>query len=166
MACNQSISSGELLDCKDRKELESVIGTSAIPYAYVPETDTYNKVTSLMPTLTGDETVAIKDAETGTITDEQLTKFGINKNDPAYEIFYSYTASDGSFSYNHLLFSEPADGYYYVYSNLNSVIAKVAESTLFFLDWDYDLWVEPAFFQEYITAVSEVSIKSEKADYT
>ncbi|MBQ8696490.1 MAG: DUF4340 domain-containing protein, partial [Clostridia bacterium] len=61
MSCKQSITSSQLLACKDKTELESIIGTSAIQYAYVPETDTYNAVSSLLPTLTGDETVAIKD---------------------------------------------------------------------------------------------------------
>ena len=166
MACKQDISVEELLNCKNLSELENIIGTSAIPYAYVPDDVSYNEVATLLPNLTGEETVALKDAETGYITEEQLAKFGINKDTPAHEIFYSYTGTDGSLSFNHLIFSEKTDGYYYVYSNLNSVIAKISADSIYFLDWDYDQWVEPAFFREYITSLNEIKIKSDKVDYT
>lgn len=166
MSCNQNISVEELMKCNTIGELEEKIGIGAIPYNYVPVIDEYNEIASSLPNLTGEETVALKDAAVGDITAEQLAEFGIDVDDPAYEIFYTTTVDDGQSVYNHLIFSEKADGYYYAFSDLNKIIAKIPEDSIYFLDWEYSQWTEPNFFQKYITSISEIKVKSDTVDYT
>ncbi len=167
MACSQSITPEDLLGCANITELEKLIGINAMSYDYVPDDMTYNDIASVLPSLNGEETVALKDDKTGTITDEQLEKYGIVRNAPAHEIFYSYTDAENNVSYNHIILSEKtADGYYYAYSNLNSVIVKVPEDTLYYLEWDYDRLVESSYFQQFITSFKEISVKSDNVDYT
>jgi len=167
MACSQSITPEDLLGCANITELEKLIGINAMSYDYVPDDMTYNDIASVLPSLNGEETVALKDDKTGTITDEQLEKYGIVRNAPAHEIFYSYTDAENNVSYNHIILSEKTDdGYYYAYSNLNSVIVKVPEDTLYYLEWDYDRLVESSYFQQFITSFKEISVKSDNVDYT
>lgn len=170
MACNQSITPEELLGCSNISELEKLIGIKAISYDYVPDDMTYNDIASVLPSLSGEETVALKDDKTGTITNEQLEKYGIvrkGQQHPAHEIFYSYTDAENNVSYNHIILSEKTDdGYYYGYSNLNSIIVKIPAETLYYLQWEYDRLVESSYFQQFITSFKEISVKSDKVDYT
>ncbi len=165
MSCNQDISADELMKCDSIAALEDKIGIGAIPYNYIPVIDEFNAIAGAVPNLTGEETVALKDPEIGAITAEQLLEFGIDAEKPAYEIFYTTTVADEQSVYNHVIFSEKVDGYYYAFSEMNKLIAKVPEDSVYFLDWDYSQWTEPNFFQKYINSVAEIKIKSDTVDY-
>ncbi len=96
------------------------------------------------------------------VTEEDLAEYGLK--DPAYKMTFKYAGAPFEVSFSEL--SE--DGFYYAYSNfMPTVIAKCAEENFEYLENDLIDWIDEYVFQQYITNISNITVKSDKveADY-
>lgn len=162
MTHEQGISAYDVANAITDKKLGALLGIDLLPYTYTPAIDEYAGVLETLVTVQGTETVAIKEKGADSISLEQLWAYGIDPEVPAHELFYTYQGVD-----NYVIFSElQKDGYYYAYSAMYDIVVKVSAQDFSFLEWDFTLWVEPAFFQKNINNISEVAVKTDLIDHT
>lgn len=162
MTHGQDVSAYDVASAITDKKLDALLGIDLLPYTYTPAIDEYAGVLEMLVTVQGTETVAIKEKGADSISLEQLWAYGIDPEKPAHELFYTYQGVD-----NYVIFSElHKDGYYYAYSAMYDIIVKVSADDFGFLEWGFNLWVEPAFFQKNINNISEMAVKTDLIDHT
>jgi len=124
------------------------------PAAYEPNSDLYYQVLYGMIALKGTETVCIGP------TDEQLTEYGLAN--PAYSVYYQFK----DYEFYILVSEKQADGTYYAVSSLYSyqLVAKVDGETLSWLENSLFSWISEYPFQENITNVKNMTVKSDGLD--
>lgn len=101
-------------------------------------------------------------------TDEQLIEYGLDE--PAYTINYTFNdpTTDDDATYEFIIFvsKQQADGTYYAVSNLlgYSIVCKVSEENLGWLEDDKFSWIFPTPFFENIQDVARITIKADNID--
>lgn len=168
MAYNCDIDSSDVTDAQSASELSGIFGTDLLNYNYTPAIDEYADVLEQFISFKGSKTVRVVEPISENATDEELAlyaknlndtlnKYGFNISKPAHELFFNYNGVN-----NYVIFSEKNDkGVYYAFSYTFGLIVEVSSDTVGFLDWSFERWVEPAFFQKNITKVAQVCLETE-----
>ncbi len=149
------------------------------PGSYVINEDVYgNDVLTNLAYITATEVVAYGDAvhtpevyeQYGMDLDLERLKAGTDKN---YALLSFSTADPDSEDFNDsvvtLYFSEKQTGldgaeFYYVFSPVKNVIAKVSAETFAFLEWSVAKYTNPYLFYEYFTSCEEFELVCERED--
>lgn len=101
-------------------------------------------------------------------TDEELAQFGLET--PAYTISYKFndpnTPEDTTYDFWIFVSEQQADGTYYAVSNLlgYSIVCKVSNEMLGWLEKDKFAWIFPTPFFENIQDVGRITIQAENID--
>lgn len=101
-------------------------------------------------------------------TDEQLEEYGLNE--PAYTISYKFndpnTPEDTTYDFWIFVSEQLPDGSYYAVSNLlgYSIVCKVSNDNLGWLERDKFAWIFPTPFFENIQDVDRITIQAENID--
>ncbi len=130
------------------------------PADYVPNTENYGKILSTLSEYTGTETLLLGKSDQK-LTEEQLAPYGLDH--PAYELKYTYNDVE-----SYVCFSELQEGgYYYAYSLLWNLVAKVDAETSSFLQWDLIQYVSDSIYLIYtIDDVASITLISPTAQDT
>ena len=93
------------------------------------------------------------------VTYEDLEEYGLLE--PAHKMTFKYADAPFEVSFSEL----QEDGFYYAHSNfMPTVIAKCSAENFEFLEYDLLDWVDEYMFQQYITNISNMTVKSDKVD--
>ncbi len=167
MAYHCGIDSSDVTEAQSASELKGIFGTDVLEYNYTPAIDEYSDVLQEFISFKGTKTVKViepisEDATTEEMAqyaknlDDTLNEYGLSVTNPAHELFFNYNGVN-----NYVIFSEKnEDGIYYAFSYTFGLIVEVSSDTVGFLDWSFERWVEPAFFQKNITKVAQVHLES------
>lgn len=131
------------------------------PTSYEPSSTNYDTILQTFAEFVGLRTLEI--GNTKDIMDaETLLKYGIDVNQPAYEVHYNFSGID-----NFIFFSElNENGTYYAYSLLFNLIAEVDAATVAFLNWDIIRFVDRPIFQRNINDIALIEIESPEVNET
>ena len=123
------------------------------PTNYFPNDDVYLDILYGYQNLMGTSVVKLG------ATDDDFKKYGLDK--PAHTIYFVYNGVEIM-----LMFSELQESsfYYCVSSLFPDEIMTIGADTAYYLEYDLIDWVEVYPFQQWITSVSEVSVKGSGAD--
>lgn len=98
--------------------------------------------------------------------EEVLKKYGLN--DPAHTIIYTLTPEEdpeAEAPYYLDITALNDDDVYYVYSMYMGIIAEVPYETLYWLEWDFNRFVEYAMFSMNINDVNKITTTFDGVDY-
>lgn len=167
MAYHCGIDSSDVTEAQSASELKGIVGTDLLEYNYTPAIDEYADVLQELISFKGTKTVKVIEPILEDATNEELAlyaknvsdtlnEYGIDYSKPAHELFFNYNGVN-----NYVIFSEKnEDGIYYAFSYTFGLIVEVSSDTVGFLDWSFERWVEPAFFQKNITKVAQVRLEA------
>ena len=123
------------------------------PTDYTPSSTNYDAVLQKFAMFTGERVVEM--GNTSDVMDEEtLLKYGIDMQNPAYMVHYTYSGVESE-----IYFSELQEGdFYYAYSLTFNLIAVVPRETANFLEWDIIKFVDRPVFQRNINDVSKIEV--------
>lgn len=125
------------------------------PTAYYPDSPYYYEILYQYMGFIGDSCYKLG------VTDEDMVQTGLNS--PAHTITFKYNGTEYA-----MYFSEKGeDGMYYVLSNIYpEFIAKISAESVEYLEFKLIDWIDAGLFQQYITNISEMSVKCDGVDVT
>ena len=130
------------------------------PANYIPSSN-YETMLQTFIWFEGTQVVAIDEA-TKPLSSEVLAQFGIDSENPAWVIHYTYNDYD-SFVY---LSEKQADGTYYAYSLLFNMVAIVDAETVEWLEWDFIEFVDSSTYMLNINDIAKIEVISDKVTET
>ncbi len=125
------------------------------PTAYYPDSPFYYEILYQYMGFIGDSCYKLG------VTDEDMVKTGLDA--PAHTVTFKYNGAEYALYFSQL----QEDGYYYALSNVYpEYIAKIAGESVEYLEFDLIDWIDAGLFQQYITNISEMTVKTGDIDVT
>jgi len=154
-------------DVNEATDMEYVKTTQVIyPTAYIPfsASNAYSNMTyTYLRSVINGERVVAAEKENETFDEAYLKEtFGIDANDPnCMRLVYNHEFEDVGLIENDVLFSaKDKDGYYYAYNLALGTVVKIKASSIPFMEWDAEQYMEPAVYLQSINTVKELIINS------
>ena len=132
------------------------------PADYTPNTTNYDTILQKLAAFYGIACVELGRTNEPIDPDHLLEAYGINIDDPAYGIVYTYKDITSA-----IYFSEPDEnGLMYAYSQLFNLVATLSYSDVSFLDWDIIKFVDRPVFFKNINDIAQIRIQGQEIDET
>jgi len=152
-----------LIDYLTEEEKEAAAWSSTwmvkYPGIFAVNSDNYSTVLQSFEAFQGSRTVAIGNTAE-TMSKEELLKWGIDMDAPAYELHYKYAEIN-----NFVFFSEKTENNtYYAYSLLFNLVAEVDQSLVAFLDWGIMEYVDNKIFTMNINDIAKITVSGTLED--
>lgn len=146
----------KIVDKAEQNNPEAMVENRMVyPAPYYPNEDILYQIYYEFMSLSGTEVVKLGASEA------DFETYGLAA--PAHTIYFQYNGAEVA-----LLFSEKqSDATYYAASSLfPDTVVKIAADTVKYLEYDLIDWIAVYPFQQWITAVSELSVSGSGADVT
>ncbi len=140
---------------KDEQVNENALAEVIMDYptAYYPNSSLYYTIIYDYMELVAESCVKLGASQ------EDLEEKGLA--DPAHKITFVHNKAKYELRFSELT----EDGYYYAYSNFcPGVIARVDGEAFKYLEYDLIKWIDEYTFQEYITKIGSIEVKTDKVD--
>jgi len=132
------------------------------PADYTPNINNYNVILQKLAAFSGTKCVEIGPTNEPLDPQHLLEAYGINIDDPAYGIVYTYKDITSM-----IYFSKPDEnGQMYAYSQLFNLVASLNYSDVSFLDWDIIKFVDRPVFFKNINDIAQIRIQGGGIDET